>query len=151
MASDGDDGGAVTTGERSVTYPFLSDAWVEEARRIRTEYLGRVSAVAELVRMNLVVTEVPFGPGQLHAHLDTSSGAIDIEIGHVDPADLLVHVDYVTAREILVGGNAQAGLQAFMAGKVRVEGDIGKLMALNVGPADESAQELAARIRAITA
>jgi hypothetical protein len=36
-----------------------------------------------------------------------------------------------------------------MAGKVRVEGDMTKLMALQSGPID-NAQEMAARLRAIT-
>jgi hypothetical protein len=37
-----------------------------------------------------------------------------------------------------------------MAGKVRVEGDMAKLMALQGGPPDESAQEIATRLREIT-
>ena len=40
-------------------------------------------------------------------------------------------------------------MQAFMAGKVRVEGDMAKLMALQAAPAagDPSAGEMAARLR----
>lgn len=133
-----------------MAYPFLSDQWVEHARKIRHEYQGKVPPVTQLVKMNLVVTEVPFGSGELAAHLDTSAGRIDVEIGHLESPDLQVTVDYVTAKEILVGGNTQAGMQAFMAGKVRVEGDVSKLMALQVGP-QQTAQELAQRIRDITA
>ena len=59
-------------------------------------------------------------------------------------------VDYVTAKAILVDGNAQAGMQAFMAGKVRVEGDMTKLMALQAAPPGQHAQEWPARLRAIT-
>ncbi len=62
----------------------------------------------------------------------------------------MVTVDYATAKAILVEGNAQAGMQAFMAGKVRVEGDMTKLMVLQTSPQDGSAQELAARLREIT-
>ncbi len=134
-----------------MAYPFLSDEWVEHARRIRGEHRDQVGSSSQLVRMNLIVTEVPFGSGRLDAHLDTSSGEIEIEIGHVESPDLKVTVDYVTAREILVGGNTQAGMQAFMAGKIQVEGDIGKLMTLQGAPADASAQEIAAKIRDITA
>jgi len=42
------------------TYPFLSDEWVSEARKIREQYEGQGSAVAHQVRMNLVITDVPF-------------------------------------------------------------------------------------------
>ena len=41
-------------------------------------------------------------------------------------------------------------MQAFMAGKVRVEGDMTKLMALQATPSDGTAQEMATRLRAIT-
>jgi putative sterol carrier protein len=131
-------------------YPFLSEEWVAEARLIRAEYEGAVPPIPHVVRLNLVVTEVPFGAGQIDAHLDTTGGELEIETGHVAEPDLKVTVDYVTAKAILVEGNAQAGMQAFMAGKVRVEGDMAKLMALQTGAPDASAQELALRLRAIT-
>jgi hypothetical protein len=130
--------------------PFLSDEWIEEARAIRAEYRDRTPPVPHEVRMNLVVTDLPFGDGRLEAHLDTASGRIELDKGHLDGPDLTVTVDYDTARAILVEGNPQAGLQAFMAGKVRVDGDMTKLMVLQGAPPDPSAQELAARLREIT-
>jgi putative sterol carrier protein len=135
-----------------MAYPFLSDEWIEEAKRIRGEYKGKTPPMAHSVRMNLVVTEVPFGDGHttLDAHMDTSSGDLELDLGHIDEQDLKVTVDYTTAKAILVEGNPQAGMQAFMAGKVRVEGDMAKLMALQGGPPDESAQEIATRLREIT-
>ena len=36
-------------------------------------------------------------------------------------ADLTVTVDYETAKAILVEGNAQAAMQAFMAGRIKIE------------------------------
>ncbi|HVX21858.1 MAG TPA: SCP2 sterol-binding domain-containing protein [Acidimicrobiales bacterium] len=131
-------------------HPFLSDRWIEEAHEIRAEYRGRSAPSVVSVRANLVITELPFGDGTLDAHLDTSSGEIELDKGHVDPADLKVTVDYSTAKAILVDGNAGAGMQAFMAGKVRVEGDMAKLLVLQASPVDPAAQELAARLRAIT-
>ena len=100
--------------------------------------------------MNLVVTEVPFGTGLIDAHLDTSSGQLDLDTGHLESPDLTVTVDYLTAKAILVDNNPQAAMQAFMAGKIRVEGDMAKLMALQVAPTDGSAQQLAGRLRDIT-
>ncbi|HXX90590.1 MAG TPA: SCP2 sterol-binding domain-containing protein [Acidimicrobiales bacterium] len=132
------------------TYPFLSDDWIIEARKIREEYDSGAS-VPHQVRMNLVVTEVPFGEGSIDAHLDTSEGSVRLDLGHLDPADLKVTVDYLTAKSILVEGNSQAGMQAFMAGKIRVEGDMAKLMALQTVPPDANTQEVAQRLRDITA
>jgi putative sterol carrier protein len=135
-----------------MAYPFLSDEWLEEARKIRAEYEGKTPAMPHSVRMNLVVTTVPFSEEDIHAHMDTSSGELILETGHIEDQDLKVTVDYETAKAILVDGNPQAGMQAFMAGKVRVEGDMAKLMALQAAPAaaDSSAQELATRLRDIT-
>jgi hypothetical protein len=133
-------------------YPFLSDEWLNEARTIRAEYQGKTPPVPHVVRMNLVVTQVPFSDGDILAHLDTSSGELDLDTGHLETQDLKVTVDYDTAKAILIEGNPQAGMQAFMQGKVRVEGDMAKLMALQAGPAaaDPNAAELAQRLRDIT-
>jgi len=97
-----------------------------------------------------VITEVPFGEGSIDAHMDSTEGTLKLELGHIEPADLKVSLDYQTAKAILVEGNPQAGMQAFMAGKIRVEGDMAKLMALQTIPPDENAQQVAKRLREIT-
>jgi hypothetical protein len=134
-------------------YPFLSDEWLEEARRIRAEYEGKAMSFPHAVRMNLVVTQVPFGDRDIDAHMDTSTGELVLDVGHLEVPDLKVTVDYDTAKAILIEGNPQAGMQAFMAGKIRVEGDMAKLLALQAAPvgADSSAAEMANRLREITA
>jgi hypothetical protein len=132
-------------------YPFLSDDWLEQARSIRGEYAGKTQPIPNVVRMNLVVTNVPFGDGDIDAHLDTSSGELELDMGHLENQDLKVTVDYETAKAILIEGNPQAGMQAFMAGKVRVEGDMAKLMALQSAPApDAGTAEMAGRLKDIT-
>ena len=132
------------------TFPFLSDEWVGEAKKIRQEYEGKGAVVPHQMKMNLNVTDAPFGTGSLDAHLDTSEGAIKLELGHIDPVDLTVTLDYATAKAILVEGNPQAGMQAFMAGRIKVDGDMSKLMALQGAAPDPTAAEMAARLRDIT-
>ena len=134
------------------SYPFLSDEWLDEARKIRAEYEGKTAPISHVVRMNLVVTVVPFTDEDILAHMDTSSGELILDTGHIENQDLKVVVDYDTAKAILIEGNPQAGMQAFMAGKVRVEGDMAKLMALTATPGatDPAAAEMAARLRDIT-
>ena len=131
-------------------YPFLSDEWMDEAKKIREEFRGQGAPVAHIVKMNQVITEVPFGEGTINAHMDTSSGEMEMEMGHIDGADLTVTLDYGTAKAIFVEGNPQAGMQAFMAGKIKVQGDMTKLMAMQSGAPDPSAQEVAKRIAEIT-
>ena len=131
-------------------YPFLSPEWLDEAKKIREEYAGQTTAPAHAVRMNQIITEVPFGDGEINAHMDTSSGSIEMDLSHLENPDLTVTLDYATAKAILVDGNPQAGMQAFMAGKIKVQGDMTKMMALQSGAPDPSAAEIAGRIKEIT-
>ena len=139
---------SVTTSER---FPFLSAEWVQAAKRIRDEYTGSAPAVP-VVRMNQVITDMPFGEPVLHAHLDSSSGQVELDHGHLPDADVTVTVDYATARALFVEQDQQAAMAAFLAGKIRVQGDLTKLMALQAGGVtiDDSARELAGRIQSIT-
>jgi hypothetical protein len=140
------------------TYPFLSDEWIAEARKIRAEFAPPAPdadspASATSVRMNQVITDVPFGDGQLDAHLDTSSGTLEMELGHLESPDVTVTLDYVTAKAIFVDGTLEAGMKAFMDGKVRVQGDMAKLISAlqQLTPPDPGAVDQAqARIRDIT-
>ena len=129
---------------------FLSDEWMTEAKKVREEFAGKGTPVAHAVRMNQIITDVPFGEGTVNAYMDTSGGELDMEIGHLENPDLTVTIDYETAKAIFVDGNPQAGMQAFMAGKIKVQGDMTKLMAMQSGTPDPTAQEVAARIKAIT-
>jgi putative sterol carrier protein len=131
-------------------YEFLSDEWIDAARAIRSELESSAGSVPHRMRMNLVVTDVPFRTGPLDAHVDTSDGDLQLDLGHLDPVDLTVTIDYLTAKAILVDGNAQAGMQAFMAGRIKVDGDLSKLMLLQGAPPDPRAQEIARRLREMT-
>jgi hypothetical protein len=133
-----------------MAYPFLSDEWLEAAKAIREEYRGKAAAPAHVVKMNQIITEVPFGDGTIEAHMDTSGGELDMDTGHLDTADMTLTLDYDTARAILVEQNPQAGMQAFMGGRIKVQGDMTKLMAMTQGTPDPVQAEIAARIQEIT-
>jgi len=133
-----------------VAYKFLSDEWLEAAKKIREESSGDSTPPAHAVRMNQVITEVPFGSGSIDAHMDTSGGDVQMDLGHLENPDLTVTLDYATAKAILVDGNPQAGMQAFMAGKIKVQGDMTKLMAMQQGTPDPVQAEVAAKIQEIT-
>jgi hypothetical protein len=133
------------------THQFLSPEWIDAARAIREELKGKATTTPPPMRMNQVVTDVPFGDGTINAHTDTTSGELVMDLGHVDAAEVTVTLPYETARAILVNGDQQAAMQAFMSGQIKVEGDISKLMALQTAQIDPVALEAAARIQAITA
>lgn len=130
------------------TYPFLSDEWIAAAREIREN--GPAAPVPHVMKMNLIVTEVPFGDSDIEAHMDTTSGELQMDTGHLEGEDLTVTVDYATAKAIFVEGNPQAGMQAFMAGKIKVQGDMTKMMAMQSSAPDEAQLEVAAKIAEIT-
>jgi hypothetical protein len=134
-------------------YPFLSDEWVAAARRIRAEY-GDLDDVPANVRMNQIITDVPFGDGDIDAHIDTSSGSLEMDLGHLEKADVTVTLDYDTAKAVFVDGTVTAAMKAFMEGRVRVQGEMAKLLAAlqQVSPPDQSAvSEVQQKIRDITA
>jgi putative sterol carrier protein len=131
-------------------FPFLSDEWTAEVRRMHDEAVPKPTATAQSVRMNLVLIEAPLGDGTVDAHVDTSSGDLVIDVGHLDSPDLTVTVEYATAKAILVDGDAQAAMQAFMSGRIKIDGDLSQLLAMQNTPLDPAHQELARRIREIT-
>lgn len=131
-------------------YQFLTPEWVAEAKKIRDEFDGEAPEPAHSVRMNQIITEVPFSDDPVNAYMDTSEGAVVMDLGELENPDLTVTVDYETAKAIIVDGNPQAGMQAFMAGKIKVQGDMTKMMALQAGGQDPTAEKIAQKIQDIT-
>ncbi len=124
---------------------------MNEARAIRERYADQIAPVTQPVKINQVVTDVPFGEGTVQSYLDTSSGEVVMALGQLDDADATVTTDYVTAKAIFVDQDPAAGMQAFMAGKITVQGDMMKLMAMQASmPADEASQKIAEEIKAMT-
>lgn len=134
-----------------MTHAFLSDDWMAAAKAVREKYADQAAKVTTIVRMNQTITDVPFGEGTLSVFLDTSSGDVVLELGALDAPDLTVTTDYDTARKIFVDQDQAAGMQAFMAGKIKVQGDMMKMMALQTGmPQDETAKLISTEIKDLT-
>ena len=132
-------------------YEFLTEEWMTEAKRLRDEAGSPESPPAHVIRMNQVITGAPFSDEDILAFMDTSDGELKMELGELENPDLTVTVDYDTAKAIFVEQNPQAGMQAFMAGKIKVQGDMTKLMAMQQTAPDPGAVELAQKIKDMTA
>jgi hypothetical protein len=134
-------------------HPFLSDEWIEEARALRERWEGRLPAPELPVRLNVVVTGIPHRQGDLAGHIDSSTGQTIIEHGHLDDPDLTVTVDYDTARAVFVTRDQQAVMQSFLQGRIFVEGDASKLLALQASQAtlEDDLVELYGEMRSFTA
>ena len=132
-------------------YQFLSDDWFGIIEKLVEDMGAEAPAQADLL-MNLVVTDTPFG-AERHLHVGARNGLGHWGIGHAPDADLAVTTDYETAREILLSGDPQAGLNAFMSGKVKIQGDLAKLLSTAQGAgtgAPAGAVALAEAIQGIT-
>ena len=135
-----------------MSHPFLSDEWIAAARDIRAKYADVSAKVSIPMRINQVVTAVPFGEGTVTSHIDTTSGEVTMELGALESPDATITTDYATARALFVDQDQAAAMQAFMSGKVKVEGDMMKIMSMQTAiPQDEVARTIAEEIRAITA
>ena len=132
-------------------YQFLSAEWMDAAKSIREKYADQAAAITVSVRMNQVITDTPFDTGDVKLYLDTSSGSLEMEPGELDTPDLTLTTDYETAKKIIVDQDQAAGMQAFMAGKIKVQGDMMKMMAMQTSmPQDDVARSIADEIKQIT-
>lgn len=139
--------------EPVATYPFLSDEWIAEARALRERYAEDVPPPPVPVRLNVVVVDIPHRDEDLQGHIDSSKGQTIIEQGHLDEPDLTITIDYGTAKAAFVTRDQQAVMQSFLTGKILVDGDASKLLALQAGPpeVDPVAIEIYEQMQAFTA
>ncbi len=130
---------------------FLSEEWFEAAIALRERYADQLPEVVTALTINQIITDVPFGEGEVRAYLDTTNRTVEFLLGEAEEPDAVVTTDYETARVMIVDQDPQAAMQAFMEGRVRVQGDMMKLMAAQAAQmANEAAEQLAEELRAMT-
>ena len=123
-------------------FPFLSDPWFDAAEKLINHHKP------ETPPQNLVMNlEVADGDNVIKFFMGSKNGDVLFGKGVTDGADLTMSTDVDTARSVFVSGDQQAGMQAFMAGKVRVQGDMTKLMMSGGGGANA---DLTAALQEIT-
>ena len=136
---------------RTMTHPFLSEEWMAAAHEIREKYADQVPPVTTVIKINQVIVDVPFGDGEVKSYLDTSSGHLVMELGELDDADATVTTDYATAKAMFVDQDQAIAMQAFMSGKIKVQGDMMKMMAMQTAiPSNDFTDTIADEIKAIT-
>ncbi len=125
---------------------FLSQEWFAKVDEL-TAAAGDLNippTLANLV-LNVTVNGAPDGS------VDLALNGGKFERGHnasagtklVLPADLL--------RKIFLEGDAAAGMQGFMTGQIKVEGDMSKLMAMQSARPSDAQKALFKQILALTA
>ncbi len=137
-----------------MAHVFLSDEWLDAVLALKDEYATESLETEHSIVMNQLISEVPFGTGSIEISVDTTSGFPDITRGLRDGADVTVKTDYSTAKSVLVDQDPQAVMQAFMSGRILIEGDLAKLMTMQASAMaleDHPARaEVARRLKELT-
>ena len=98
-------------------HDFLSPEWVAAADDIHTRYRGRAPEIPVSVRINMTITDVPFGDDpSIGAFIDTTGGEMLFRIGQLDEADVTVITDYEVAKAIALGADACSIGRAYLYG-----------------------------------
>ena len=125
-------------------HEFLSEAWFAAVQEIAPAAPPPPPGL-EGAGLNLVVTDGP--EGDVKAHL--MQGVI--QLGVLDDVDTQLTMPYMLARQLFIDNNPQAAMQAFMSGRIKVDGDVGKVMGLQGAAADPAYQAFSKRIQSLTA
>lgn len=137
-----------------MAHEFLSDDWLDAVLELRDDFEPEEHETELSIVMNQVITDVPFGDGRIEISLDTRSGSPEIKRGHVDNAEVTITTDYETAKSTLVDQDPSATMQAFMSGRILIQGDLAKLMTIQAAaaaiPPSDTRSAVAQRLRQIT-
>ena len=126
-------------------HKFLSEPWFTEVEALRDEAPEAGGPMADVV-LNIVVTGAPDGD------VEVAMNKGQFERGLADDAPTKITVPYDVAKDIFINGNQAAGMQAFMAGQIKVEGDMTRLMAMQAGGGAPTPEQVAfqEKLKAIT-
>lgn len=128
---------------------FLTDEWFDEVAGVLALHGTAAAPDGADVIVNVEVTAVP-DSGTRTFHMGARENQPIWGQGHHETAEMAVVVDFETARSVLIGGDQQAALSAFLSGKVRLQGDMTRLMFLTQAGGMVGNPEVIAAIQAIT-
>jgi hypothetical protein len=125
-------------------YAFLSDEWFTKVdEMIAAAGDLEIPPAIKAVEVNVTIKR----PGG-DAHLFMKDGLF--HRGHKDGVATKLSLDEALARTIFLAGDAAAGVQAFLAGQIQVEGDLAKVVAMQTTPPSAKQLALTKAIAAIT-
>jgi len=128
-----------------MSYAFLSDEWFDKVD-------GLVAGAGDL--------QIPPAMAAVEVNVTVTSPAGDTQLfmkdglfrrGHDAAASTRLTLTADLARKIFIDADAAAGVQAFLAGEIQVDGDLAKLVAMQTVEPSEPQKQLTKQIAAITA
>lgn len=124
---------------------FLSDAWFDEVQKLIAA-AGDLNLPAPMKNVKVNVT-IKRASGDVPVFLEDGV----VAKGHRDGADATITLDEALAKKLFVEADAAAGVQAFMLGQLVIDGDLGKVVAMQTAEPSPQQVALAKKIAAITA
>ncbi len=105
---------------------FLSEEWASE---VKTALQGSDAVKSAAGNMSARIQQVVNGPdGETKYWFKLEGGQVDLGMGDIETPDATITQDYDTAAAL--NKNELTGTAAYMSGKLRVSGDLMKLMQL---------------------
>ncbi len=104
---------------------FLSDEWATAVQAaVNGSDAFRATVANASLKLQFNVSDAP--GGEISYYMKAENGEADVSLGKLDDADVTVGQTYETATSIAKGDlNTQT---AFMTGKLKVDGNLAKLM-----------------------
>lgn len=123
---------------------FLSDEWFNEVDRLTAE-AGDLNLPPTLANSKLNLNVTNTANGDVSASLQNGV----LKKGTTD-ASTTINIDEQTLIAIALKGDMNEAMNAFMSGKIRIDGDMSQVMALQTAKPSVEQKELFKKIYAMT-
>jgi putative sterol carrier protein len=123
---------------------FLSDEWFSKVDELDAA-AGDLDVPAQLVGL-IININVEAADGAHQMHIDGGK----FQRGHSDKGEVTIGLSEDLARKLFIDQDMSAGMQAFMAGEIKIEGDMTKLMAFQTTPMSDKQKALIRQVKEIT-
>jgi hypothetical protein len=132
-----------TRKESGMGIKYLSDEWFAKVEDLAKEVNLEIAPGLATMKINMTITSDA-------GNYEWAISAGKIQKGHVSDATTKITVPYDLAKRMFVDEDRAAGMQAFTSGKMKIEGDMSKLMAMQSIQPTASQKLLQAKIKEIT-
>ncbi len=125
---------------------FMTEAWFNEVDALIAA-AGDLEAPAALHDLVLNVTVT--GTDEGDKNMSIVGGKFERNHHPSAPTKMILPVDL--AHRIFIDNDQSAGMQGFMSGQIKIEGDMSRLMVMNTVQPSAKQRELQGKIKGITA
>ena len=128
---------------QTTTFNFLTQSWFDAVARLNQE-VGELNLPPNLAELTINVTVKSENPTLLHLQ------AGKINQHHIQNADATIYIDQDTLNQIIHDNSVDTALEAFMTGKIFIEGDMSKVVALQSDRPSKEQKALYKQIKEMT-